>query len=149
MIFMISIKRATNDSVEWLDNVIKNEFPYTGFSPQDISQKLVDKNYLVFCAYERTNPVGFVEIQFLSHDAIARLSAVFVEKDFRHKSVATKLVRKAFFECKKRDFNHIFLLVKENNKVAKEFYKKLGFKFEKEHDKVIDGSNVEVWSIDL
>ncbi len=145
----MEIKKASEKDVSWLDGVISTEFPYTGFSFFDIAHKISDSNYLVFCAFEKKKPVGFVELQFFSSDSSARLSAVFVEKKSRKKGIATKLAKKVLLECVKRKCGHVFLLVKEKNKVAKSFYKKLGFSFEKTHDKIIEESNVEVWSLNL
>lgn len=141
----MDIKKATEKNVDWIDDVIRTEFPYTGFSVHDIAHKLSDDNYLVLCAFERSKPIGFIEFQFFSHDSISRLSAVFVEERYRRKGIAEKLAKKAFFECRKKEINHLFLLVKESNTVAKKFYKKIGFSFEKMHEKIIEGSNVEVW----
>jgi len=146
---LMDIKLASVKEVEWLDGVIRSEFPYTGFSLFDISHKIKDSNYLVFCGFEKKKPIAFAELQFFSADNSARLSAVFVEKKFRRKGFATKLAKKLFVECKKRKCSHVFLLVKEGNKTAKAFYKKIGFAFEKEHDKIIEGSKVEVWSIEI
>lgn len=145
----MEIKKASDKEVSWLDSVISTEFPYTGFSFFDIAHKIDDSNYLVFCAFEKKKPVGFVELQFFSSDSCARLSAIFVEKKSRKKGIATKLVKKVFLECKKKKYFHVFLLVKEGNKVAKAFYKKIGFSFEKMHDKIIEDSKIEVWSLKI
>ncbi len=140
------IKKASEKQVFYIDNIIRSEFPYTGFSVHDINHKLGDDNYLILVAFEKSTPIGFIEVQFFSNDSIARLSAVFVEEKHRKKGIANALAKKAILDCKKKGINHIFLLVKEENKVAKKFYSKINFAFEKMHEKVIEGSSVEVWS---
>jgi ribosomal protein S18 acetylase RimI-like enzyme len=142
---LIKYLPASSNDISWIDNVIKNEFPYTEFSESDISSKLNNSNFCLWCAYKGNIPLGFVEGQFFEETKECRLNAVFVEDSFREKGIGTALVKKIVRECMKRNVPRMFLLVKKENAVAKKLYEKSGFVFEKIHDKIIEGSEVEVW----
>jgi len=137
---------ASLSDVIWIDNVIKNYFSYVDLSESDISSKISNSTYCIWCAYQGNIPLGFVEGQFFEDAGECRLNAVFVEDSFREKGIGSNLVKKIIRECMKRNVSHLFLLVKKENNVAKLLYEKTGFSFEKVHDKIIEGSTVEVWS---
>ncbi len=144
MIFLFLFFKAKEDDVSWLDTVINDQFPYTFFSRTDISRKIFDCSFCIWCAFQNNTPIGFVEGEFFENGE-CRVNAVWVDDFFRRQGVATNLVKKIIAECKKRNVEKIFLLVKENNVDAKSFYKKIGFVFDKTHDKIIDNSKIEVW----
>lgn len=141
---MFKIIPAKEIDVFWIKKVIGEEFPYTIFSEQDISEKISDDSFFVWVAYLNNIPLGFVEAEFFD-DFSCRLNAVWVENSFRCQKIGTKLVKKVIRECMKRNTIKLFLLVKEKNTIAKELYKNLGFVFDRVHDKIIDDSKVEVW----
>ncbi len=136
---------AKESDISWLNNVIKDQFPYTVFCEHDIAQKISDDSFFVWCAYQNNIQLGFIEAQFFLENNSCRLNAVWVEDSFRRNGVATNLIKKVIRECMKRNIPELFLLVKEENIAAKELYKKMGFTFKQIHDKIIDNSKVEVW----
>lgn len=144
MIFLFLFVLAKENDASWLEGVIKDQFPYTIFSEHDISQKINSDSFCIWCAYQRNIPLGFVEGEFLETGE-CRLNAVWVEDSFRRQGIATTLIKKIIRECMKRNVSKLFLLVKENNIDAKQFYKKVGFIFQHIHNKIIDDSKVEVW----
>ena len=89
--------------------------------------------------------VGFCELEYFGYSS--RLNAIFVLDSFRRRGIAKKMVDFCFVELKKRNCDNFFLLVKENNLIAKKFYSTLGFKFKKIYKKYIDDSIIEVWEI--
>ena len=68
-----------------------------------------------------------------------------MEDSWRGQHIATKLIEQCITEAKHQKIQKIFLLVKEENEGAKSLYTKTNFKFEKPHDKIIEGSKVEQW----
>jgi ribosomal protein S18 acetylase RimI-like enzyme len=140
----MKIKRAKETDAEALDEAIKTEFPYTFFTPEKISEKIKSPNFLILTAWQGNICTGFIEVELLGREA--RLNGVYVEEAWRGQKIATQLIQKAIHECKRKHIGRVFLLVREGNEGAKELYKKTGFKFEKMHDREIDGNKVEVWS---
>ncbi|MEK6958715.1 MAG: GNAT family N-acetyltransferase [archaeon] len=148
----MEIKKATISDAPVLQGIIKREFSYTKFSPQTIVEKLVDERFLIIKTVDKKEFVGFAELDLLNDPAKlgqARLNAVYVSDKFRKKGVATKLVKKLLSLAKKKKLKKVFLLVRFDNELAKGLYLKCGFLFEKIHDKIIEGKEVEVWSTSL
>jgi len=144
----MKISLALLQDAEWLDSVIKVEFPYTMFSPEKILARITDPRFCVLTSKQKNIIQGFLELEFLDGEEV-RLNAVYVEDFWRLQRVATHLIKQSIKEAKKRGVKRMFLLVKENNLNAKRLYERLGFNFEKIHDKLIEGSKVEVWTIQL
>jgi GNAT superfamily N-acetyltransferase len=133
-----------------LSEILQTEFPYIDLSEERICAKIYDEKFFLIKAHQKNIIVGFAEIEFFGNSFLekkARLNAIFVEDAWRGQKVATKLIHKIVHECKRRRIHKLFLLVKEGNDGAKKLYEKEGFTFEKMHDKEIEGSKVEVWSL--
>jgi ribosomal protein S18 acetylase RimI-like enzyme len=143
----LEIKSAADEDVAIIDEIIRRQFPYTKIPQERISKKIKDKNFLIFAAYQENIFMGFAEFELLGEEA--RLNGIYVEEAWRGQKVATKLVKRALHECNKKHFRKVFLLVKETNEGAKKLYQKTGFRFEKMHDREIDGSKVEIWSVKI
>ena len=144
---MIRIDKATKKDITLLDKIIKEEFPYTTFSKEKISEKIDDEKFFILKAHTKNIFAGFLELEFMEKEA--RLNGLFVEDVMRGQGIALELVKRAIHECKRKRIHRIFLLVKEENEAAKHLYKKTGFSFEKEHDKKVDSSIIEVWSLHI
>ena len=143
----MKVEKAKVIDAEWLDEVIKKEFPYTEFTPQKIASRITDPHFLVLIAKQANILTGFIELELFPDTKEARLNAVFVEGSWRGQKIGTRLVRQAINECKHKRIQRLFLLVKIGNTAGKGLYKKVGLKFEKLHDKIIEGSQVEVWGM--
>jgi len=143
----LKVEKAKVIDAEWLDEVIKKEFPYTEFTPQKIASRITDPHFLVLIAKQANILTGFIELELFPDTKEARLNAVFVEGSWRGQKIGTRLVRQAINECKHKRIQRLFLLVKIGNTAGKGLYKKVGLKFEKLHDKIIEGSQVEVWGM--
>lgn len=142
--FLFKFIPAKESDSSWLNDVIKNQFPYTVFCEHDISQKISDNSFFIWVSYLNNIPLGFVEAEFLENSS-CRLNAVWVEDSFRRQKIGSTLVKKVIRECMKRNYEKLFLLVKEENFGAKELYKSMGFVFDSMHEKILDNSSVEVW----
>jgi ribosomal protein S18 acetylase RimI-like enzyme len=145
----MDIRPATPKDAEWLDDVIRREFPYTDFCPEQIISRINDRRFLVLVAWQKNIPSGFAELELFPEKEEARLNALYVEDSMRLQRFGTKLVERCLHEVRHMHFHRVFLLVKKDNDSAKRLYERLEFKFEGMHTKELDGSKVEVWSIQL
>jgi ribosomal protein S18 acetylase RimI-like enzyme len=144
------VTKLISKDAKTINFIIEEEFPYTSFSIDDIKLKLKDKNFFLIKHHQKNILTGFAEAQFFPGKEEARLNAIFVEEAWRGQRIATKLLKRVIHEAKRRKgIYKLFLLVKESNKGAKHLYKKLGFEFEKIHNKELDDSKVEVWSMEI
>jgi ribosomal protein S18 acetylase RimI-like enzyme len=141
----LNIIPAKKEDSEWLDEVIKIEFPYTEFSKSKIAEKVTNSDFDILIAKQGNILVGFCETELFCPKKEARLNAIFVEDAWRDQGIAKAMIRQTINDCKHKRIQKIFLLVKEENKGAKILYSKTGFIYVGMHDKVIDDSNIEVW----
>lgn len=142
----MNIEPARPKHAEWLNETIKDEFPYTKFTPENILSRINDPNFLILIARQENIMTGFAEMQGFPEKNEARLNAIYVEEAWRDQGIAKALIARITAEAKRRKLVRIFLLVKETNEDAKALYERTGFKFEKMHDKKIEGTQVEVWA---
>ncbi len=143
----MNVTKATPSCADWLNEMIKREFPYTTFTPKHIEERISDPKYIIFVAKQANILTGFAEMELFLEKHEARLNAVFVEESWRDQKIGTLLVEKSINECKHKKIQRLFLLVKADNKGAKHLYEEVGFKFIAMHDKIIDDSEVEVWDM--
>lgn len=146
---LVNIEKATENETDWLDEIIKREFPYTTFTPKKIEERLDNPKYSILIAKQGNILTGFIEIEWFLEKKEARLNCIYVEDGFRDQGIGQSLVEQAVNECKHRKVQYLFLLVKTENAGAKHIYEKKGLKFEKMHNKIIDNSKVEVWGIEV
>jgi ribosomal protein S18 acetylase RimI-like enzyme len=141
---VIKVKEKDVDEIVEFVNFF---FPYTNLDKEKILAKLKNSNFFLLKHHQKNIVTSFAELEFFPEIGEARLNAIFVEEAWRGQRIATKLLHKCIHEAKrKKKIHRIFLLVKKSNKPAKELYKKNGFKFEKIHEKIIEGEEVEVWA---
>ncbi len=143
----MKIVNAVEEDAKLLDEIIKEEFPYTHLNIGNIKEKVTDKKYFILKAIQKNIFAGFIEIEFFEKDC--RLNAVFVEDSWRGQGIAHKLIKKCEKECKNRRIKNFFLLVKKTNEDAKKVYAGVGFFFVKLHDKRIEDEDIEVWKKEL
>jgi ribosomal protein S18 acetylase RimI-like enzyme len=143
----LNIEIAKPDCVDWLNEMIGREFPYTAFTPKHIEERINNPKYIVLIAKQENILTGFAELELFLEKKEARLNAVFVDEPWRGQRIATHLLEQAINQCKHKKVQRLFLLVKTDNFGAKHMYEEMGFTFEKMHDKIIDDSEVEVWAM--
>ncbi|MEI7961164.1 MAG: GNAT family N-acetyltransferase [archaeon] len=142
----MNIENAKPANVEWLNEVIQEEFPYTKFTMEKVASKINNPKYLILIARQENIMTGFCETEFVTEKKEARLNAIYVEESWRDQGIAKRMLAQIVNECKHRKITRLFLLVKESNTDAKALYEKTGFKFEKIHNKIIEGEKVEIWA---
>lgn len=143
------ILKANQKDVEWINGIIKKEFPYTNFTPKKISEKISNKDYLIITAKDGKDTIGFAEVEYFFDEKKARLNGIFVRQEFRKKGAGKKMTNYLAKKAKEKKINELFLLVKKENAVAKKLYESTGMIFDKIHDKKIEKSVVEVWKKDI
>jgi [ribosomal protein S18]-alanine N-acetyltransferase len=141
----LKITQAKKEDIEWIDSIIKEEFPYIEFTKVKIAEKMNDSNFDILIARQANIQVGFCETEFFIFKKEARLNAIFVEDAWRDQGIAKALIAQTVNDCKHKKIQRIFLLVKEENISAKKLYEKTNFKFVGLHDKLIDESTIEIW----
>lgn len=139
------ISKANQEDVDWINSIIKKEFPYTHLTPKKISEKISSKDYLIILTKQDKNKIGFAEIQYLFNGKKARLNGIFVLQEHRNKGIGKKMIKHLIRKLKKNKINELFLLVKKENEIAKKLYKSIDMIFDRIHDKKIEGSTIEVW----
>lgn len=143
-LFHPSIKKVVLSDVDEIIGIIDDAFPYVTFTKKKVIKKLSNKNFLLLKSVRGNIFTGFLEVEFIDVSK-ARLNAIYVIDAFRCQGFAKKLIDEAIHEIRRKKISEFFLLVKEDNIIAKKLYEKSGFVFEKFHDKKLDGSIVEVW----
>ena len=128
--------------------MVKEEFPYTGFTLKRFKEKLDDERIELFKLSGKEGLLGFIEIEWLE-EAVARLNAVVVKKEFRGQGLGQQLSQKALGHLLAKGAQSIILLVDKENTVAKKLYQGLGFNFLKDHEKKIGGKAVEEWLLNV
>jgi ribosomal protein S18 acetylase RimI-like enzyme len=142
----MEVIRAKDTQSEWINEIIKEEFPYFSLTPEKIKERMSNDKFIILIAEQGNIDIGFIEVELFLEKKEARLNAIFVEEAWRAQGFAKKMIERVVRECKRKGIERIFLLVKEENENAKALYSKEGFAFEKMHDKIIDGSDIEVWA---
>jgi len=145
----MNIEKAKPTDADWLDEVIKIEFPYTEFTPEKIIERINNPKYLILISKQVNIYTGFTELELFPEKKEARMNALYVQDGWRDQKIGTMLVEQCINECKHKKIQRLFLLVKVGNTGAKYLYEKTGFVFEKMHDKILDGSEVEVWAQEI
>lgn len=140
---------ATKNDTDWLEEVIHEQFPYTQFTKDKISEKISDPNFIILVARQENILTGFIELELFFETKEARMNAIFVSEGWRDQGIAKMLISQGINKCKHKRIQRIFLLVKETNEDARALYKKSGFVFEKMHEKIIDSSRVEQWGMSI
>ena len=121
--------------------MVKQEFPYTGFTLKRFEGKLADDRIELFKLSGKEGLLGFIEIEWLE-EAVARINAVVVKKKFRRQGLGQQLSQKALGHLLAKGAQSIILLVDKENTVAKKLYQGLGFNFLKDHEKKIGGKRL-------
>ena len=142
---MIIIKAQKNEFNE-IENLIKNEFPYTKKNMKEISVRVKEGN-IVLVAKEKNNLFGFIEFKLNGFNAT--LLGFAVKKEFREKGLGKKPLNFFVDLCKKNKIENISLIVKTNNFQAKKLYESKGFVKTKELKKKIGGFVIEEMKLDL
>ena len=99
-----------------------------------LKRQIHNKNAQIFIVESDEKPIGFAMFTIVKFPPIfiiekeVRLAAIFVEKKYRKKGIAQKLIKEGRKWGKTKGLNHMNLGVSARNKQALAAYKKAGFK---------------------
>ena len=103
-----------------------------------------EKKIMIFKGTIDKELVGFVDIEFLGEQS-SRINGITIIEEFRGKGFAKELLKYALAFLQKTGNTEIFLLVREDNEIAKKIYSAFNFRFEEYLDKKIVGKKIEKW----
>ena len=136
----VETKEELQKCDEFLNELINDEKKYDDnindkIIINDYYEKVYKKcNYKVFIAVENRNILGYVFIKITDPKQNGEIykesiiDALYVDKEYRNKGIATKLIEKAKEYSKEIGAKKISISVIKNNEVALKLYYKLGFK---------------------
>jgi ribosomal protein S18 acetylase RimI-like enzyme len=102
----------------------------------DIMKMVEDGDSVLLCALFENKVIGYITIlRDTNHKGDLE---IFIHKDHRNKGLGKELILSAIKVTKNLDTKSIYLSVRENNRIAINLYKKLGFtKVEKRDNNII------------
>jgi ribosomal protein S18 acetylase RimI-like enzyme len=97
---------------------------------------LSKKHQEIVLIFKDNEPAGFMSMRicrekfFTKNKKVMQIHRIYLLPSYWHQGLGTELINWGEQELKKRKYNKIILWVYENNKNARKFYEKLGFKFD-------------------
>lgn len=112
---------------------------YIKEAKQDVSfikMAMNSEDYKLFVAEEDKKVVGFIvasisetnKFNCIVEHRFLYIIDLYVDKNYRGKKIATKLIDKAFTYAREKDLDHVELSVLSENAGAQKLYEKLGFR---------------------
>jgi ribosomal-protein-alanine N-acetyltransferase len=111
------IREINEEDRSYLYSIIKREFNFIYDKDSSFS------NWLIYV--ENDKIIGFINFDTIYERA--ELEYIYVEKEYRRKNIATKLLESMWKILEKKDIHSITLEVNCNNAAAIKFYEKNGF----------------------
>ena len=87
---------------------------------------LNDENIILLAYYLEKEIVGYILIRKIDKNTCL-LDGLYVLEKYRNQGIANSLLNEAINKCKKLNVKNIDINVMEENKIAKDIYKKLNF----------------------
>ena len=117
----------------------------TNFKVDKYYKNFIERDNNIAYVYEEDNKIiGYIDGQIVSDGTEkhkgCKISALYVLEEYRGKGIATKLIEQFIKSAKDNKCYDIEIGVMYENKVAKQLYKKFGFKeFKEVLDKKLEG----------
>lgn len=139
----IKIKKAKNKDYEDVNRMLTNLHNYhaknsnvffeiTQYYTKKEYEKRIAKNHRIYIAKVDNKSVGVIEIG-IKYSSIS-ISAIYVDEEYRKLGIGKKLIEKVlkYYNKHKKELSGVITLqVFDFNKNAIEFYKNLGFSYER------------------
>ncbi|MGQ9538502.1 MAG: GNAT family N-acetyltransferase [Candidatus Bathycorpusculaceae bacterium] len=131
---LLSILENRNSQV-YVDNVVKfgipDEYVEKAFAEETL-QRAVEKGGATFyLALENNDIIGFAQV--IQHNVkTAELDRIVIFPPYERKGIGTQLLRYALFDMEQKGISHVFANAGKEEKHARRFYEKNGFKLVKE-----------------
>ncbi len=95
-----------------------------------LKERLTKKDSIIYLAYIDEIPVGFTQLYFLFSSVSMRpmfiLNDLYIDKNYRGKSIGTSLINKAKDLCSQKQYKGIIIQT-ENTNPAQHLYQREGF----------------------
>lgn len=145
------LEEAMAEDAPAIRELILKEFPYAKVTERKISDKIGNPFFMILKGVGKGGEMlGFAEFQVMDAEAgIARLNGITIREGARGKGYARELMDGAIKKIRENGYKKIILLVKVENKTAKELYRGLDFKKTGTLGRLIDNSRVEEWELGL
>ncbi|PIA82140.1 GNAT family N-acetyltransferase [Gaetbulibacter sp. 4G1] len=95
-----------------------------------LKERLTKKDSVIYLAYIDEIPVGFTQLYFLFSSVSMRpmfiLNDLYIDKNYRGKSIGTSLINKAKDLCSQKQYKGIIIQT-ENTNPAQHLYQREGF----------------------
>ena len=143
MIKKLDLKNA--DELFKLDNLI---FEFDKYSLNQISEELTEPSRLYLGYYNNNNElVGFVGAQVVLDES--DIIKIGVKPSNRKKGIAKNLFFNLLTELKNKNVKKIMLEVREQNAIAINFYKKMGFKIIATRKNYYENDNAKILMLEI
>ena len=137
----VEIIPANKKNLYSITSMTRHFFPYTGFTFKTIEERLANKNIFYFAALSRGTTVGFVDVE-IQEDGNAKILGLAVLRELQGKGIGKKLLEKAVEFAREKKCPKLFLLVAEDNGLARKLYGKRGFARKGVLEKQLGGKTV-------
>lgn len=97
--------------------------------------ELLHDNKRIYLCEDKGRIVGYIYI-IIDNEGVARIDALYVEEDYRHRSIASNLLEKSLEWLKEEQIKRVEISVLSENVAAKKLYEKHGFEVFKETLKI-------------
>ena len=144
----VEVIPAQSNHLYSITTLTRHFFPYTGFTFKTIEERLAKKNIFYFVALRGGSTVGFVDVE-IQDDGNAKLLGLAVLKELQGKGIGKKLLEHALVFAKVKNCPKLFLLVAEDNALARALYEKHGFASKGVLEKQLDGKTVLLYEKNL
>ena len=109
---------------------IKKYKNYNGWSENSILEFLKNDNSISLGYNHKGNFGGFILSKYtnIKNFSEIEISLILIRKEYRRLGIGSFLIHHLIFNMNLKNLNNIFLEFSYNNKIAKLFYKNIGFK---------------------
>jgi ribosomal protein S18 acetylase RimI-like enzyme len=107
-----------------LDSYLNKEYSVTR-----IQEIFHNPNFICFVAEVKMKICGWLKLTINKNEDRFYLSSIYILPDYQKLKIGDKLFQTACNVAKQKEFNEIYVGVMNQNKIALQWYEKLGFKF--------------------
>lgn len=143
------LQAITLEDLPAIQKLIEEEFPYIKKPLEQLEKKIENPLFFLFKVSQQQVLAGFCEVEILEENKSVRINGLAVFPAFRKKGFGGQLLQNVVSFLKEQQFETIWLLVKQKNRIARKLYEKEGFQHMRTLPKKIDYSTVEEYALEL
>lgn len=141
------MQRVEKKDIPIIEKLVQTEFSYVKKPKQQLESKINNPFFFLFKIVHQNQFAGFIEFEVLEENAVIRLNGLAVLRALRNKKLGSRLLHDSLIEIKQHGFQTVFLLVKQQNAIAKKMYEHEGFRFSQTLPKPIDNAIVDEYQL--